>query len=278
MWWLFWIAAGGFFFAWTLFLQQGLGWSPLHAGLTAATFAIGVGIGAGNAPAKLVPKFGRNVLVAGGIINAVGLLTFAWLVWHDGSGVSSWQLVPVHILSGIGFGLVVAPTVDLLLGQVADREAGTASGLLNTVQQLGLALGVAIVGVVFFTLLGNGYSHGVDEATPGLRTELQTLGIPGPAQDTILANFRTCVRERSTSLDPTVVPDSCTAITTDGRTVAALTEAGARATAENFSSAYRGVLLLAAGLLVIVGVGFLTLPKHARMANPLVDADDRVTT
>jgi MFS family permease len=59
MWWLFWIASGGFFFAWTLFLQQGLGWTPLHAGLTAATFAVGVGIGAGNAPGKLVPKFGR---------------------------------------------------------------------------------------------------------------------------------------------------------------------------------------------------------------------------
>lgn len=273
MWWLFWIASGGFFFAWTLFLQQGLGWTPLHAGLTAATFAVGVGIGAGNAPDKLVPKFGRNVLVAGGLINAAGLLTFAWMVWHYPSGVSSWQIIPVHILSGIGFGLVVAPTLDLLLGQVAGHEAGTASGLLNTVQQLGLALGVALVGVVFFTLLGNGYSRGVDEVAPGLRTELNTLGVSAQAQDTILANFRTCLRERSTSLDPTVVAESCTAITTDGRTVSVLTEAGARANAENFSYAYRGVLLLASGILAIVGAGFLALPKRARMANPVVDSE-----
>jgi EmrB/QacA subfamily drug resistance transporter len=162
MWWLFWIASGGFFFAWTLFLQEGLGWTPLHAGLTAATFAVGVGIGAGSAPGKLVPKFGRTVLVAGGLINAAGFLAFAWLAWHYGPGLSSWQVIPVHVLSGAGFGMVVAPTLDLLLGQVPSREAGNASGLLNTVQQLGMALGVAVLGVVFFTLLGHSSSRGID--------------------------------------------------------------------------------------------------------------------
>jgi hypothetical protein len=89
MWWLFWVAVGGFFFAWTLFLHEGLGWTPLHAGLTAATFAVGVGIGAGSAPGKLVPKFGRTVLVADGLINAAGFGTFAWLAWHYGPGLSS---------------------------------------------------------------------------------------------------------------------------------------------------------------------------------------------
>jgi hypothetical protein len=106
-----------------------------------ATFAGGVGIGAGNAPNKLVPKFGRIVLVLGGLINAVGFLAFAWLAWLYGPSVSSWQIIPVHVVSGVGFGMVVAPTLDLLLGQVPGREASAASGLLNTVQQLGIALG-----------------------------------------------------------------------------------------------------------------------------------------
>jgi EmrB/QacA subfamily drug resistance transporter len=273
MWWLFWIAVGGFFFVWTLFLQEGLGWSPLHAGLTAATFAAGVGIGAGNAPNKLVPKFGRNVLVLGGLINAAGFLAFAWLAWHYGPGLSSWQIIPMHVLSGIGFGMVVAPTLDLLLSQVPDRAAGTASGLLNTVQQLGIALGVALVGVVFFTLLGHSSSRSTDTVTPGLRAELHTLDVSTEAQDTILANFRTCLQERSTSVDPTAVPASCSAPGTDRRTAAALTEAGAHANAEKFSFAYSGVLLLISGILAIVSVGFLALPKHARMANPLVDSD-----
>ncbi len=104
MWWLFWIAMGGFFFVWTLFLQEGLGWTPMHAGLTVAAFAVGVGIGAGNAPSKLVLKFGRIVLVAGGLINAAGFLAFAWLAWHYGPSLHSWQIIPVHVLSGIGWG------------------------------------------------------------------------------------------------------------------------------------------------------------------------------
>jgi EmrB/QacA subfamily drug resistance transporter len=278
MWWLFWIASGGFFFAWTLFLQEGLGWTPLRAGLTAATLAVGVGIGAGNAPGKLVPKFGRAVLVAGALINAAGFLTFAWLAWHYGPSLSSWQIIPVHVVSGAGFGMVVAPTLDLLLGQVPSREAGNASGLLNTVQQLGLAIGVALVSVVFFTLLGHSSSRGTEAVTPGLRAELNTLGVAAPAQERVLASFRTCVQERSTSVDPAAVPGICRAIGADKRTAAVLTEAGARANAENFSYAYSGVLLLASGILVVVSAGFLALPKHARMANPLADPESDPVT
>jgi hypothetical protein len=81
------------------------------------------------------------------------------------------------------------------------------------------------------------------------------------------------VQERSTSVDPAVVPGICRAIGADQRTAAVLTEAGARANAENFSYAYSGVLLLASGILVIVSVGFLALPKHARMANPPADPE-----
>jgi len=202
MWCLFWVASGGFFFAWSLFLQEGLGWTPLHAGLTAATFAVGVGIGAGNAPDKLVPKLGRTVLVAGGLINAAGLLVFWVLVWHYGRDLVSWQIIPVHIFSGIGFGMIVAPTLYLLLGQVPGSEAGAASGLLNTVQQLGMAFGVTVFGVLFFTELGNSSSDRIDVASS--------------------------------------------------------------------SHAFGAVLFLAIGILVVVSLGFLTLPKQARMADPLV--------
>nr|WP_232292066.1 MFS transporter [Frankia sp. QA3] len=278
MWWLFWIAVGGFFFVWTLFLQEGLGWTPLHAGLTAATFAIGVGIGAGNAPNKLVPKFGRTVLVVGALLNAAGFLAFAWLAWHYGPSLSSWQIIPVHVVSGIGWGMVVAPTLDLLLGQVRGREAGNASGLLNTVQQLGLALGVALVGVVFFTLLGHSSSRGTDAVAPGLRAELNAVGVSTQAQDETLASFRTCVQKRSSSIDPTVVPASCSTTGADGRTAAAFTDAAARANAKNFSYAFSGVLLLISGILVIVSLGFLALPKHARMANPLIDSEPNPVT
>ncbi|WP_235001949.1 MFS transporter [Actinacidiphila paucisporea] len=162
MWWLFWTVSGGFFFTWTLFLQQGLGWTPLHAGLAAATFAVGVGTGAGNAPAKLVPRLGRTVLVLGALVNAAGFLAFGWLVWHYGTGLATWQIAAVQVVAGAGFGMVIAPTLDLLLGQVGSGDAGAASGMLNTVQQLGITFGVALSGVLFF-----GRLHGGTDGTGG---------------------------------------------------------------------------------------------------------------
>lgn len=273
MWWLFWIAAGGFFFAWTLFLQEGLGWTPLHAGLTAATLALGVGIGAGNAPAKLVPRFGRNVLVAGGVVNAAGFLTFAWVAWHYGPSLHTWQVVPVHVLFGIGFGLIVAPTLDLLLGQVPGHQAGNASGLLNTLQQIGIALGVALVGVMFFTQLAHGRHRGTEAAEPGLRAELTAQHVPARTQDRILAGFETCVRVRSTSLDPGVLPADCHLAGAGPNAATAFDHAVARANAENFSYAFATVLILGGTMVLVVSAGFLTLPRDSRMVNPLLEAE-----
>ncbi|MFI1916619.1 MFS transporter [Nocardia sp. NPDC020380] len=152
-WLLFWLALGGFFLAWTLYMQAGLGWSPMHAGFTSAIVALGAGLGASTSAERLVPRFGRRVLVAGALINAAGFGVYAWVAWHYGAAVSSWQMAAPLACSGLGLGLVVAPVIDLLLGQVPARVAGSASGLLNTAQQLGLAVGVAVSGVVFFTLL-----------------------------------------------------------------------------------------------------------------------------
>lgn len=267
VWFLFWTAVGGFFFVWTLFLQQGLGWTPMHAGLTAATFAIGVGIGAGNAPDKLVPKFGRNVLVAGGIVNAIGFVAFSVLVAQYGHSLASWQIIPVHIVSGIGFGLIVAPTLDLLLGQVPGEQAGNASGLLNTVQQLGMALGVALTGVIFFAQVGNAASNAagdaVDEATPVLKSALSSAGVT--SQDQLLTDFRSCVQQRADSVDPSKVPAAC--LTDDPKAAGAFGSAIARADSVSYSTAFRTVLLLDAGILLIAAAGFLTLPKHTRTAD-----------
>ncbi|MFB6933381.1 MFS transporter [Streptomyces chartreusis] len=270
VWFLFWIAVGGFFFVWTLFLQQGLGWTPMHAGLTAATFAIGVGIGAGNAPDKLVPKFGRNVLVAGGIVNAIGFVAFSVLVAQYGHSLASWQIIPVHIVSGIGFGLIVAPTLDLLLGQVRSEQAGNASGLLNTAQQLGMALGVALTGVVFFAQVGNASGHAAAEAAPVLKSALSSAGVT--SQDQLLADFRTCVWQRADSVDPSKAPADCQK--KSPKTADAFGRAIARADSVSYSSGFRTVLLLDAGILLIAAAGFLALPKQSRPADEAAESTE----
>ncbi|WP_245567415.1 MFS transporter [Nocardia vinacea] len=271
-WLLFWIGVGGFFLIWTLFMQAGLGWSAMRAGLTAVFFAVGAGIGAGVSVSVLAPRFGRIVLVAGGVVNAGGFALYGWLAAHYGASITSWQMVIPLIVTGVGFGMVVAPTIDLLLGQVPAREAGAASGLLNTGQQLGTALGVALVGVVFFGQLDHDSARGVEAVTPQVRTELSTIGLPEPAQEEILTNFLACVRDRSAQVDPTAVPASCQRSDTGNYAVAqALTDAGEHANAVNFANTFRYTLWYGIGLLAVMCLGFLVLPKNARLEHHAID-------
>jgi hypothetical protein len=199
------------------------------------------------------------------VVIAAGYVAFALLAWHYGHSLSSWVIIPVHVVSGVGFGFIVAPTLDLLLGQVPGEEAGNASGLLNTVQQVGLAIGVAVIGVLFFTQIADNYGHGVDKAGPGLRSSLSSLGVSGSEQDATLAAFRVCVHDQAASVDPTVLPAGCTqAVGANPRLAPAFTDAVARADAENYSSAFGTVLFTLAGILLVSGLGFLVLPKHSR--------------
>ncbi|MEV5839052.1 MFS transporter [Nocardia sp. NPDC052112] len=271
-WLLFWIGLGGFFLIWTLFMQAGLGWSAMRAGLTAVFFAVGAGIGAGVSVSVLAPRFGRIVLVAGGVVNAGGFALYGGLAAHYGAGIASWQMVIPLIITGVGFGMVVAPTIDLLLGQVPAREAGAASGLLNTGQQLGTALGVALVGVVFFGQLDHDSARGVEAVTPQVRIELATIGLPEPAQDQIVANFLACVHDRSAQVDPTAIPASCRGSDAGNYAVAqVLTDAGERANAVNFANTFRYTLWYGIGLLALMCLGFLALPKDARLEQHEID-------
>ncbi|MET9492535.1 MFS transporter [Nocardia sp. NPDC006630] len=271
-WLLFWIGFGGFFLIWTLFMQAGLGWSPMRAGLTSVFFAVGAGIGAGTSVSLLAPRFGRWVLMGGGLVTAAGFGLYGWMAAHYGSDFASWQMVLPLIITGTGFGIVVAPTIDMLLGQIPDGEAGAASGLLNTGQQLGMALGVALVGIVFFTQLDHDSGRGVDAVAAQTRTELSAAGLPGPAQDQILANFRACVQDRSAEVDPSVVPASCRSTGGDPAMGVTLAKAGKEATAVNFAHTFDHTLEWGIGIMVLVCLGFAALPKDTKLeVHELVD-------
>ncbi|WP_149259214.1 MFS transporter [Actinomadura sp. K4S16] len=262
---IFWISLGGFFLVWTLYLQMGLGWSPLHAGLTAAIFAVGAGAGSGLSVEVLTPRFGRKVLMAGALFNAAGFAWYALAADHYGPGISSWGMAGPLVLAGFGFGLVIAPIVDVILAGVDRHDAGSASGLLNTTQQVGWALGVALVGVLFFAQLEHDSGRGVDEVTPALSRQLSAAGVPKQNQEQILAGFRACVRDRSEANDPTVVPASCRpGPGQPSAVVQALTESGAKANAHNFSRGFSIALWYGIGILIIVFFAMFGLPRRAR--------------
>jgi EmrB/QacA subfamily drug resistance transporter len=160
---VFWVAFGGFFITWMLYMQAGLGWTPLHAGLTGVEFAVPTAAAAGMSVQFLTPRFGRAVLMAGAVLAGAGFGLYIYLAAHYGNGIHSWQMLGPLAINGTGFGLIVAPLIDLVLGGVPQRDAGSASGLLNTIQQLGIALGIALLGTIFFdaAAVGPGQSNAV---------------------------------------------------------------------------------------------------------------------
>ncbi|MHC3474331.1 MFS transporter [Streptomyces sp. 7R007] len=152
---VFGIALGVFFLVWTLYMQIGLGWSPLRAGLTGVPFSIAVSTAAGLSVQKLVPRFGRKVLQAGALVMAAGVLLYIWESERYGLGIASWQMALPLVVMGAGMGLIFAPLTDAILSEVPREHAGSASGLINTVQQMGNALGLGLVSVVFFGRIGD---------------------------------------------------------------------------------------------------------------------------
>jgi EmrB/QacA subfamily drug resistance transporter len=153
-------AAGmqGFFLFFALWLQSGEHFSPLKAGLTGVAFSVGSFIGAPVA-APLAQKYGRGILASGAMLMVAGILGVAVAAPHIGVGSSPWPIVPGLVVAGAGLALLVVPLVNVVLAAVPVEVAGGASGLFSTGQQLGGALGVALLGTVFFGYLGGGHSY-----------------------------------------------------------------------------------------------------------------------
>ncbi|MFI6527911.1 MFS transporter [Streptomyces uncialis] len=150
---VFGIGLGVYFLVSTLYMQLGLGWSILRAGLTGVPFSIAVSLAAGTSVQLLVPRFGRKVLQTGALTMAAGVLLYLWVADRYGMDITFWQMVLPLVVMGIGMGLIVAPLTDAILSEVPREHAGSASGLLNTVQQMGNALGLGLVSVVFFGVI-----------------------------------------------------------------------------------------------------------------------------
>jgi EmrB/QacA subfamily drug resistance transporter len=147
------------FFLLTLYVQGVLGYSPIKTGLTFLATAGTAVLSAGVAQA-LTTRFGAKPI----IIIGLALLTAA-MVWYSqvpvhGKFIS--DLLPGYLMVGVGIAFAFVPVSIAALAGVEDREAGLASGLINTSQQIGGAIGTAVASTVFAshykTLLKAGHS------------------------------------------------------------------------------------------------------------------------
>ncbi|MEU4383428.1 MFS transporter [Micromonospora echinofusca] len=147
---------GGFtaiFFIFTLYLQNGLGYSALVAGLAITPFALG-SAAASALGGRIVDRFGRPLVAVGLLTVVVGLGAVVVVLDLAPSGVPvPWLTAAPLLVAGLGSGLVIAPNQTLTLSQVPVRQAGSGAGMLQTGQRIGSAAGIAAVGSVFFSSL-----------------------------------------------------------------------------------------------------------------------------
>ena len=139
------------FFFISLYMQQVLGYSAIKAGLSYLPLAVSIILSAGIA-SSLVTKVGfKPILATGMVLIATGLLWFSQIS-PDGTFVA--DILGPSLLAAVGLGFAFVPVTIAAVSGVADREQGLASGLINTSQQVGGALGLAVLAAIANSEIG----------------------------------------------------------------------------------------------------------------------------
>ncbi len=149
-------AMGGLTLALNVMFQTGLGFTPLQSGLAAVSIPV-FAIGGSISSSILLARIGRTTMHIGLAVMAVGIGVVIVVLHAAGGGLSAWDTAGPLALTGFGMGMVFVPMFDVILAGVAPHELGSASGLLESVQQLAMSLGIAGVGTVLFDQVGLGH-------------------------------------------------------------------------------------------------------------------------
>ncbi len=152
---LFWAGQASYFLILSLYLQQGRGWSALHAGLVFTILAVSYLATSLRAP-QLTIRHGRRVLALGAGMLAAGHVAMVAAVAAVGTGGSALALVPGLALAGAGMGLGITPLTTLVMASTGPAQAGAVAAALTTMQNVGAAVGVAVVGALFYGELTDG--------------------------------------------------------------------------------------------------------------------------
>jgi hypothetical protein len=147
----FFTAFGGFMFVYALTLQDGAHLSAVRTGVILLPMALGF-LGSSLSVARLLARYGRWVLVAGGLVQALGLVLIGAALSASWPHPNGFLLIPGMLIIGTGQGMLMSPIFGVVLSDVPTHLAGAGSGVTATMQQGSLALGVATVGSVFLTL------------------------------------------------------------------------------------------------------------------------------
>jgi EmrB/QacA subfamily drug resistance transporter len=259
---IFEMAIIGYFLTFGLLLQIGLGFSPIHAALTGLPVALGIGTTMAVLGEKFIPKLGRKALNVGTVVMTAGILVTIEILHLYQLGIHSWQLIPGLLLIGIGMGFIFGTLFAVVLNGVDAKHAGSASGTLNAIQQVGAAIGVALIGVVFFGQLNHAAPASFISVESSLKTSLTEQHIPVQEQSIIVRNVKACFVERSQEKDSTVIPPICNEKSSSSvafiKTVSTEAE---KANSVNFDNAFKWSMIYAISLLVVTFCVAYLLPS-----------------
>ncbi len=180
-------ASVGFLMIFAVSLQQGLLLTPLATALIHVPFGAGVMIAVGLLVPRLLPRMGRVLPMIGGALMIIGIL--ATLAQIRGDVAGGPLLAATLALAGIGFGTLSGPLGPIVVSDVARTHAGTASATLRTAQQLGGALGIALVGSAYFSVAGHDAAARLAGLTPGAIMVASLLAIAVLAVSRLPANL-----------------------------------------------------------------------------------------
>jgi MFS family permease len=155
---LLFVGMASYFLVLALYLQNGRGLDALASGSVFTLVAVPYMLGTGS-QRRLAAQLGRWTVPFGAGVFALGHLALLGAVAEHGVGGSLIDLFPGLALAGFGMGIALTALIDAAMGDVDPAHAGAVSGVLSTAQQVGNALGVAVVGMVFFAAVGGGYAH-----------------------------------------------------------------------------------------------------------------------
>lgn len=263
----------GFFLPFTLLLQVGLGYEVIKAALTGIPTAIGISVVMAVFSGKIIPKLGRYTMTLGTVVMGIGMATLYYFIRKHGLDTTPWEFIPGLLIVGAGMALIMSPMFSIVLTDVDSKHAGSASGVLNAIQQLGGAIGTALIGVFFFGHLTAHAPASFDSVESSIRTSLTSAHIPAAQQTAIVAGAKNCFVDSSKQKDTSSRPESCKQLEATGaaqspaQQQAAIAVQGAiqsavkKANANNFTDSFRVAAIFEGVILVIVFALSFLLPR-----------------
>ncbi|MFL6091341.1 MFS transporter [Corynebacterium durum] len=177
------IGNGGYVLILLYYVQSALGFTALAAGLTLLPFALG-SMAAAPLAIFATKRLGKWAVLLGGIVQAAALTWVMWTIWTAGAVLTGWDVTAPLTLVGAGMMTLIMPLTSITLESVPTPDAGAASGTLTTFGQIGMVLGVALAGSVFFGILQD-TADARDAVTTALWVPIVAYGLAGLASVTM---------------------------------------------------------------------------------------------